>query len=261
MNKYNRKTRQDEILSMLKSNEYMSVQDLVEKFDCSLSTIRSDLANMEEQGMLIRTLGGAKPLWSQGAYQIKDRLGEQTNSKRAIAKYVVDHLIKENTTIVLDAGTTAFEVARMIAARDIEISVLTCSLLVSHILSESRNVKLFSFGGFYDREGGYFYDEFMQEYARILHADVFFMGVNGVSPEVGFSIAYRDEAIIKNMLMNIASKTIVLCDSSKLMQNNCRVVADFIKVPLMVTDAMAPPDEIEKLRLAGLDVRVAQGDD
>lgn len=255
---YDRKARQEAILAMLKSNDYVSTKTMIERLDCSLSTVRSDLVSLEKDGQLVRTLGGAKPVWTSAAHQVYDRLSDQTSKKSQIARYAVEHFVPENSTIVLDAGTTAYEMACAIAEQEKHVFVLTCSLLVSMILSKCKNVRLFSFGGFYNQDGGYFSDDFISNYASIMHADTFFMGVNGVSPEVGFTITYQGEAANKDAMMKLSSKTIALCDSSKLMQNACRVISDFEKTPIIITDSGASKHAVTSLQNAGLDVIIAK---
>lgn len=251
--------RHDAIIKMLGSGNTISVAEFCEAFKSSASTIRNDLTTLAGQGLIIRVLGGAKIAESQPAFPIFDRMNDQTINKKEIACYVVDHLIPLNSTIILDAGTTALEVAKIIAERNIPVSVLTFSLYVSNVLSSSPAVRLFSFGGFYDMQRGAFYDDFIREYAKLLHADLYFMGANGVSPEAGFTIAYRDESITKRTLMSISSKTIALCDSSKLLQNTYRVIADFNEIDTLVTDHEAIDETISKLTAAGLQVLVSEG--
>lgn len=160
--------RHDAIIKMLGSGNTISVSEFCEAFKSSASTIRNDLTTLAGQGRIIRVLGGAKNAESRPAFPIFDCMNDQTINKKEIACYVVDYLIPLNSTIIPDAGTTALEVAKVIAKRNIPVSVLTFSLYVSNVLSSTPAVRLFSFGGFYDAQRGAFYDDFISEYANLL---------------------------------------------------------------------------------------------
>lgn len=252
-----REDRHKKILSMLQTDEFLSSEQLVRKFGCSLSTVRNNLVQLEQQGLLVRSLGGAKATIPRGDSSIIYRLKEHRQAKQAIAEYVVNHYIEERSTVILDAGTTSLEVANVIAAQNVELTVLTSSKLIVQALAESPRVQLYSFGGFYNRESAYFFDDFFREQVKAFRADTYIMAVNGVSPEVGYTITFKDEAVIKNAWMDIASHTIAICDSSKVMRNSCRILTGFDKVPTMVTDSMISPDSVAKLTQNGLEVVIA----
>lgn len=253
--------RQDEILRLLNSNDVVTISEFCEETGCSESTIRNDLSRLEQKGLLRRTFGGAVKT-STTPYNLEDWSRRETvylHEKQAIAEYVVDNLIKPNSTIILDAGTTCLEVARKIAEKDIHITVLTNSARAAFILmAASENIDLYLFGGMYNAERGSFYDEYQSYALEKMRANLFLMGVNGVSPEFGLTITGGDEARTKVSLMNISTKTVVLADHSKVGRNSLKYIAKLSDVDAMVTDEGIEEQLVQELRGKGLDVLVSR---
>lgn len=90
-----------------------------------------------------------------------------------------------------------------------------------------------------------------------LHADVAFLGINGVTPEAGFTTPSLEEAAVKAALIRAAREVVVLADSSKLGQVSFAHVAALGEVDLLITDEEAPEPTLRALRQAGLRVELA----
>lgn len=249
--------RHEQILSMLNQQDMVTVSTFCDTFGCSESTIRNDLNYLEEAGLLLRVLGGAKKAETTPIIAKSKRESAFLTSKQQIAEFTIQQMIPPNTTIILDAGTTTREIAKALVQRAIPVTVLTSSLDIVTILSTSDNIRLYAFGGFYDSERCAFYDISIEQYTKNMHADLFFMGINGVSPRAGFTIASKDEMTTKKAFMNIATRTIAVADHSKLGHNGLLGISDFERVKTLVTDAQASADHVLELRESGLDVMIA----
>ncbi|MGE5495757.1 MAG: DeoR/GlpR family DNA-binding transcription regulator [Burkholderiales bacterium] len=252
--------RQDEILRLLNSNDVVTISVFCEKTGCSESTIRNDLARLEKKGLLRRTFGGAVKT-NTTPYNLEDWSSRETiylKEKQAIARYVADNLLVPHTTVILDAGTTCLEVAREIARRDIKLTVLTSSARAAFILmSVPDNIDLYLFGGMYNAKRSSFYDEYQQFVLEKMRANLFLMGINGVSPDLGLTITGGDEAGAKINLMNISAKSIALADHSKVGRNSLKFICDLSAIDGMVTDSGISDESVEEFRKKGVNVMIA----
>lgn len=105
---------------------------------------------------------------------------------------------------------------------------------------------------------GAFFDDYIEEHTKLLHADIYFMITSSVSPEAGFTISCQDKPITERSLMRVATKTIALCNSSNISKSGYRIISDFTEINTMVTDSEANPEHLQKLQDAGLNVLVAK---
>ena len=108
--------RREKILEMLSETGQVKVADLSREFGISSITIRSDLADLEDKGLLFRVHGGA--INSYKSYcdmDLQQRLGTNLKAKQLIAKRAVE-MIKDHDTIMFNSGTTTLTVFRTIPA-------------------------------------------------------------------------------------------------------------------------------------------------
>lgn len=260
MKSNNAEKRHNLIIEMLSPGKTISVDNFCQAFQCSPSTIRNDLNYLAEQKRIIRTFGGAKGLPSSVSVLYTDTLSpvEILHNCQEIAAYAVEHLITPHTTIILDSSDTTLEIARLLAKKEIPVSVLTFSLSIINTLANVPSINLYSFGGFYNMNRGAFFDDYIADHTRYLHADTYFMQASSVSPEAGFTISCQDVPVTETALMKMATKTIALCDSSNLCKSACRIIADLSLINTMVTDSNANTEHVQKLENAGLNVLISE---
>ena len=249
--------RQNTIIEMLSTGKTISVEEFCQTLCCSASTIRNDLNHLANIGKVTRVFGGAKSIQTKGGMISLPDSDEENRRSREIAAYVTEHLIPLQSTIILDSGTTCLEIARLLAKNNFPVSVLTFSLPIINILAEAEAVNLYSFGGFYHMDRGAFFDDYIEEHTKLLHADIYFMITSSVSPEAGFTISCQDKPITERSLMRVATKTIALCNSSNISKSGYRIISDFTEISSMVTDSEANQEHLQKLQDAGLNVLVA----
>jgi len=245
--------RHEEILRVLNHREMVTITEFREMFQCSEATIRNDFTALEKKGMLIRVHGGVKNAISTPAITMEKRRVSYLDRKEKIARYVVENIIKERTAVILDAGTTTFEVAMQLAKEEIPITVLTNSLPIATVIASTSNIELLLFGGDYDKRRYACYNDHIGN----VRADLFLMGINGINPDVGITIASKIEASTKLSFISRASRTIALGDSSKLGNNGLWVVDGLEKVKEVVTDCEADKGKVELFREKGVYVHLA----
>lgn len=206
--------REDEIMALLAETEYATVDYLVRKINISASSIRRDLKNLEERGLVVRSYGGVKLASSMGK-QIPFALRSHENSaqKKQMAKAAVS-LLHPGDTVFLDGSSSAYFVAELLSSIG-GITVFTNSIDVMACLS-GYDVRAYCTGGEISKDnravlvGGY-----TQEFLRLIHADVAMFSVQAIAPNGSFFDCYAEEVAVRNIMMENASRKILLCDSSK----------------------------------------------
>ncbi|MGC8879309.1 MAG: DeoR/GlpR family DNA-binding transcription regulator, partial [Anaerolineae bacterium] len=138
------------------------------------------------------------------------------------------------------------------------LTVITCSLLVAMELGAWRGVNVILLGGLYQHD---FYMNVTGpktiEALRGLHADILFLGADGLSISHGVTIAHNlVEAETDKVMIASASRVAVVADSSKIGQIGLTSILPITGIHTLVTDSDAPADFLEHLRRQGTEVIV-----
>ncbi|MBO0998935.1 DeoR/GlpR transcriptional regulator [Bacillus sp. SD075] len=221
------------ILSILKEQGTVKLQELVDQLQASESTIRRDLVQLEEMKLLKRVHGGASLLQRKG---LEPTTMEKQNKARAekqlIAKLAAS-FIEKNDCIYLDAGTTTAEMIPYL--KDKNITVLTNGLMHIPKLIELE-IKTVLVGGTIKFSTnaviGSSAVQFLDEY----RFDKCFLGMNGIHQDLGFTTPDPEEALLKKMALRLSNETYVLADSSKLNEATFAKVAD-VSDAIIITDS------------------------
>ena len=227
--------REDEIIALLTETEYATVDYLVRKINISASSIRRDLKNLEERGLVVRSYGGVKLANSLGK-QIPFSLRSHENSaqKKQMAKAAVG-LLHAGDTVFLDGSSSAFFVAELLPSIG-GITVITNSVDVMSCLS-SYDIKAYCTGGAISEDnravlvGGY-----AQEFLSKIRADAAIFSVQAVNADGEFFDCYADEVAVRNVMIRNARRKILLCDSSKWGKNSTFYQTSMQDVDYLVSD-------------------------
>jgi DeoR/GlpR family transcriptional regulator of sugar metabolism len=206
--------REDEIMALLGETEYATVDYLAKKMNISSSSIRRDLKNLEERGLVNRSYGGVKLAEATGKrIPFSLRSHENSPQKKQIAKAALS-LINVGDVVFLDGSSSAYFVAELLPAIS-GVTVVTNSVDIMSTLSR-YDVKAYCTGGNLSPEnkavlvGGY-----AQDFLRKMRADVAFFSVQSVNADGDFFDCYAEEVAIRNIMMQNARRRVLLCDSSK----------------------------------------------
>src|SRR5579884_1176463 len=249
--------RRREIVKILKNDGRVSVEDLVRRFAVSAVTLRADLGQLAKRGILVRSYGGAMlPQEPHQEYPLNVKRtiyhAEKTRIGRAAVK-----LIRPHQTIVLDSGTTSAEVARAIKASGLEaLTVVTHALNIAGEFLDASNISVIMIGGIMRHVSGSFVGPQAERLITELHADHFFLGVDGLDPDVGLSTPDLLEAQLNTLMMRISQEVTVVADASKLGRRSLSVIGGIESVRRIITDDRAAPETLEAIRRKGVEVVV-----
>src|ERR1043166_7377112 len=173
--------RQLRIEEYLQKVEFASLEDLAKQVEASPSTVRRDLAVLEAGGNVKRTHGGARllnPRSDEFAFSARDT--HQLTEKEAIGRACAE-LIQPGQTVIIDAGTTTYHVARHLEGRTLQI--ITNSLPVANHFASAQRVEVVVSGGvIYPRLGVLVGPLAVEAFSKI-HADVAIMSSGGITPD------------------------------------------------------------------------------
>lgn len=207
--------REDEILALLSETEYATVEYLSKKMNISSSSIRRDLKNLEERGLVNRSYGGVKIAQSTGKHiPFSLRSHENSPQKKQIAKCAVG-LVNPGDVVFLDGSSSAYFAAELLPSVS-GVTVITNNIDAMSCFS-NYDIKAYCTGGILSPEnkavlvGGY-----TQDFLKQIHADVMIFSVQSVSKDGNFYDCYADEVAVRNVMIKNARRKILLCDSSKL---------------------------------------------
>ena len=207
------KERQAFSLEYINTNHAASTTELMQHFNASEATIRRDLTEMNNKGLISKVHGGAVSLQKQIAYDynISEREGKNVNEKKEIAKYAAS-LIQPNDLVYLDSGTTTSYVIDYIDAPN--VSFVTNAIIHAQKLA-AKGYQVYLTGGRLKSMtealvGGDCYDSLIK-----YHFSIGFFGTNAVNHTDGFTTPDPEEAKIKECALAHTLSPYILCDHTK----------------------------------------------
>ncbi len=200
------------ILRVLEEEGRIGTQDLSERFEISEDTARRDLREMASAGLVQRVHGGALPVSPAGQPFVK-RYRIAGEEKAKLAQKAV-RLISPGQIIIMDGGTTNLELARRMP-RDLAATIVTNSPRIAIETSEAPLLEVILLGGSFDKRSQMTLGaHVLGELARI-KADICFLGVHGIHPDLGLTTSGFDEATIKTAMMNASAEVAALVTANK----------------------------------------------
>lgn len=228
----------------------VSVADLAQQLEITRETVRRDLAQLEQDGLLRRVHGGAvaNGTTSTAEESLSVRTSLNHAQKARIADRAVELLPSGATSVVLDAGTTTELLAQAMASslpatRTADLLVLTHSVPVAYRISTSSPFQLEVIGGRVRALTSAAIGTPAIDQFRALRPDIAFIGANGIHAGFGLSTPDPMEAAVKSAIVACARRVVLLADSSKLGQETLVRFAGLDQIDALVTDA-APDAEL-----------------
>ena len=251
--------RHRRIIELVHGQERVTVDQLAELLEASHETVRRDLNLLSEQGLLRKIHGGATAMQVPQAVRespLADRRANAREEKLRIASTAAS-LFNPGDSILINCGTTTIYFAEHLARRG-PFTVITNSTLVAHELwgSEHRG-PIHLLGGTYFGEAYELLGPQVVEQIKQVSADHAVIGVSGIGQTGAMMDFNADEAFVSRAMIESARRVTVVADSSKLQRNALFQVCGPEKIDRLVTDRMPEPILESALRVAGVEIVVA----
>ncbi len=253
--------RKSIILNMLNENSSVSLADLMERFGASETTVRRDLTELELAGALKRTHGGAVPV-THSIFEPNylEKENACLDEKHSIAKAAAE-LVQDGETVLLDAGTTTAEIARLLVGKKITLitnsTIITSDFLFGKGADVPHNIEIYSTGGQFRPTTQSLVGPAAENFIRQIRPDKSFIAANGITPEAGATTANMSEASVKSAMIAVSKESYLAADHSKFGQEYFSVIAKADAFTGIITDAGIADSWLSRLRRKRVRVIVA----
>lgn len=244
--------RQNLILEILDREGAVRTSELRELLKTSLVTVRADLRELEEQGMLEITRGGAISIRParEGELVVTERSQLHIDNKSRIGRYAAE-LVKDGQTIVIDAGTTTIEIINHLSRTLEYVKIVTPALNIATAASQLANVEVVVLGGIVRPLTQSMIGSPPLQALSFINADITFIASGGVTCERGVTTSNLMEAEIKRAMTQCAAKVVLVADSSKFGTRLSFTVAPIVDVNMIVTDDGLTDEIMREFESAG----------
>lgn len=227
-------TRKARIKEIILEKKNITVLELSKLFSVTEETIRRDFKQLEDEGFLTRTYGGAFIQYGVGNnVDLTIRETAYIENKQNIA-HKCRKLINNGDSIFLDSSTTAYQIAK--AVKNMRLTVASNSLLIINELCEKDNIHLVALGGTYLPEDKAFYGSITLKNLEQYYFDKVFMSCRSLSMEHGITDSHEPTASIRQSLIKRSQKIYIVADFSKFDSTSFLKISDFAPVTGLITD-------------------------
>lgn len=248
-------SRQRLIVAELNAGAILRTSSVARKLGVSNETVRRDIEELTERGLVSRTYGGATGR-NVGLQPIVDeRTALAVEERRRIATRAAT-LVREGDVIMIDSGSTTTFFAQALAHQADRVTVITNSLGVIDGLAGDTAARLILCpGDFSARERGVYGPETIGFLSRF-NVDAVFIGASGLVGE-GPTDVETAACWVKRTMISRATRRVLLADSSKFERRHLEIVCSWRDLTDLVLDRPPPRALTEALQQAGVVVHVA----
>jgi DeoR/GlpR family transcriptional regulator of sugar metabolism len=225
--------RRQRVLDLVSKRGFVALSELARSIRVSESTLRRDLDYWHREGALRRTHGGAIYVGDAATLPaFEDRTASQRDEKKAVARAAAAR-IRDGDAVMLDGGTTTFEVARLLVGRPLQ--VVTNSLPIAALFASSRETDLVMLGGFVYPRTGVALGPLTMRVLEDVHVHQLVMSVGGLT-ERGL---YNSNLLLvetERRMMRCADEVVVVADHSKIGRTALAFLCEFAEVDTLIVD-------------------------
>lgn len=248
--------RRRAVLHAIRSESGVQTANLADRFGVSEMTIRRDLDELAELGLVRRVHGGAvTPRTMRDEPPFEATRVEREAAKQRVGCAAAE-MIQPGDTVVIDIGTTALQVARQLHDRP-GLTIVTNNMAVYEELAADETIDLLLLGGLLRRNYRSLAGFLTEDALRGIRADLVFVGISGVGEDLTLLDTTVEEIQTKRAMLRAGEHCVLIADGAKFWGGGLGKVADIDAVQTVVTTEDAPADRIAAIRDRGIEVRIA----
>lgn len=248
--------RRRQILNILQTDGYVEVTGLAEMLEVSLATVRRDLLTLENDGLLVRTHGGAIPISASTAWEPSwdDKRTKMLEAKRLIGRAAAS-LIQPGETVILDAGSTTWQIADHLKRED-GLTVISNDLhILLRLAALTPGCIVVSTGGLV-RESLYaLYGSEAERFIETLKVNWTFLGANGLDLQCGLTNSNLVTVSLRQAMIRAGKRVVVVADHTKFNQIALAQVCTLNEIDMIITDSGLDDETADRFQDAGVEVR------
>jgi DeoR family deoxyribose operon repressor len=253
--------RLKEILNILNKHGEVTVKDLARYLFTSEMTIRRDLNDLEGEGIIRRTHGGAiltdSYHYNEKTHYLIGKEIEKNVNQKSIIGFKAASLINNGEAVGFDLGTTIPFIAKYLD-RAIQITAICVTFECVMELYNKKNVNLLISGGYLHRDSDVFSSDEGIELLKKIRTDKVFLSAGGIDAKLGLTCYHDFHVEIKKILMKSSKKTILVSDSSKFGNVKPSYFADLRDIQALITDENIPDQYKELITGMGIELIIAK---
>jgi DeoR/GlpR family transcriptional regulator of sugar metabolism len=247
--------RKFRILEYVKQHRVATIAALAREFNVHEATVRRDLTEIEQEGLVKRTHGGVTiEQWTHNEASFNERTGHQVEQKIRIGKLAAS-MVQDGDHIIIDSGTTTLHIARNLTHRS-NITVVTNDMNVAAELRDASGVKVILTGGELYPSSYMLNGMFTDHVLSSLHVQKAFIGIPAIHPKYGLMHPEAQLVPTKQNMIKAAQEIIVVADDSKIGKLSLHTVAPIEEMSILITGKEAPEFDIKQFKDSGVDVQL-----
>lgn len=243
------------LLELLDRHGHVPIASVARSLGTSEATIRRDVALLAAQGLLRRSHGAVARVRDGLEVPVALRDGRNHANKVRIAAVTAAMVPTGRHTVGLTGGTTTAEVVLALATRP-DLTIVTNSLSIGMRAAEHGGARVLIGGGVLRPHSLELVGQLAESAVRLVQIDTAVVGADGISAAGGLTTHDETEARANHAMIEQATRVVAVADSSKVGHATPARLAELAEIDVLVTDSAAAPEELERIRAAGVDVRV-----
>ncbi len=246
--------RRERVARVVGERGHIVIAELALELGVSEMTVRRDVAQLEQDGRVVSFYGGVRAAHNDNRPgPFAQRASQEQRAKVRIARRAAE-LVGEETAIAIDAGSTGAKLALELTSAN-RLRVVTASVPVITAFLDAHAAEVVALGGTLRRDAQSFFGPSTVAAASNLQVDTYFMGA-GAASERGVFVSLDGDAQLKRQLMAVASRVVLLCDSTKFSMRAMTRVCGWDAIDVIVTDDRIDDDTLAMVRAAGVEMLV-----
>ena len=243
------------IMEYLKKYGRLTVLDMSEYLNVSQATIRRDLKELQKQGVIRRTHGGAvlNGISTTFEYQYHDKVAMMMDEKERIAIQAALE-IEDGDAVFLDSGTTTYQIAQHLQERK-NLTVITYDMSIAIALNNHPSAQVIVTGGAVRSNYNVLVGSITEQFIRNMMVDKVFLSADAVDRNFGISNANYIESGVKSLLVKAGKKIILVADRTKFNKLAVSKFCDIKDIDLIITDKDISPDIVEVMMRNHVEVK------
>lgn len=230
--------RHEEIISLIKTSGFMTVEEMAKLFNVTPQTIRRDINFLDKEGFISRYHGGAGLSLSTENVAYGHRKELLLNEKKKIAKAVAD-MIQNNSSLFINIGTTTEYVATELT-RHKKLKIITNNLNVAAIMCKNEDFEVIVTGGIVRSKDCGITGEATIKFIRQFKVDVGIIGISGIDLDgTLLDFDFREVHVARTIMEN-SRKIFLVTDHTKFGRNAMVKLGNISEIDTLITDKMPP---------------------
>lgn len=248
--------RQKKIIEYIEENTSAQIHELSETFHVSEATVRRDLDDLDKQGAIRRTHGGAMKLDRSTSYEhiYSEKITLMGEEKRRIAAKAAG-MVHPGDTVIIDSGTTTFFIAQALVNAE-NLTIITNDLYIANQIPLHPTSTMVVTGGMRRTGRQELVGTATENFIRNTHVDLSFVGVDGIDLTGGLSIANFLEVGAKQMMLKAAERSVIVADHTKLGRMALARLCDLKDIDLLITDSGMDAETQSRMKKLGVEMEL-----